>query len=252
MALASGAAPAAQSLHWSAEVAMHRWLLRPGFAVLLWLLASMANAASEPADALAERLLTALGGRAAWARLTNLVNDSQQNRAGEPPLVRAVITMDFTRPRLRVETTAPGLHLIRVVDGDRHWRLTRAGNVEPYPLPLLEEDRRFYAGHVYRNLHRVAARDPAVRLEVGSEGRLELHEGGKRIAWYLLDVRGEPYRYGAHDDEQGSIFGQWEFEQDGIRHPLWVSSRDGSWRAMLKTLRVNAPLDDRLFEPPPR
>jgi hypothetical protein len=31
-----------------------------------------------------------------------------------------------------------------------------------------------------------------------------------------------------------------------------VSSRDGSWRAMLETLRVNAPLDDRLFQPPPR
>jgi hypothetical protein len=229
---------------------MHRSMLSLGVVVLLWALGSSAATASTAADALAERMLSALGGRAPWARVTNLVNDSQQNRAGEPPVVRATITMDFTRLRLRIETTGPGLHLIRAVDGDRHWRLTRAGNVEPYSAQLLDEERRFYAGHVYRSLHRVAARDPALRLAVGSDGRLELHEGGTRIAWYLLDVRGEPYRYGAHDDELGSIFGPWEFEQDGIRHPLWVSSRDGSWRAMLKTLRVNVPLDDRLFQPP--
>jgi hypothetical protein len=231
---------------------MHRSLLRSGWVALLWALASSVAAASPAAEALAERMLNALGGRAAWARVTNLVNDSQQNRAGEPPLVRAVITMDFARPRVRIETTGPGLRLVRVIDGERHWRLTRAGNVEPYPAQLLDEDRRFYAGHVYRSLHRLAARDPALRLSVGGDGRLELHEGGARIAWYLLDVRGEPYRYGAHDDEQGSIFGPWEFERDGIRHPLWVSSRDGSWRAMLKTLQVNSPLDDRLFEAPAR
>jgi hypothetical protein len=224
----------------------------PMMIALLAALLSPAASASPAAEALAERMLAALGGRAAWARVSTLVNDSQQNRAGEPPVVRAVITMDFTRPRLRIETTGPGLRLIRVVDGDRHWRLTRAGNVEPYPPELLAEDRRFYAGHVYRSLHRIAARDAALRLAVGSDGRLEVHEGGARIAWYLLDVRGEPYRYGAHEDEQGSLFGPWEVEQGGIRHPLWVSSRDGTWRAMIKSLQVNATLDDRLFEPPSR
>ena len=64
-----------------------------------------------------ERMLTAIGGRTAWAGLRNTVNDSQQNRLEEPTVVRAVITMDFTRPRFRIETTAPNLHVIRVIDG---------------------------------------------------------------------------------------------------------------------------------------
>lgn len=230
----------------------HRRVVRRSLLLLLALgCAAAGNASTQDAEALAGRMLAALGGREAWARTTRTVNDSQQNRADEPPVVRAVITIDFERPRLRIETTAPGLHLIRVIDGERHWRLTRAGRIEPYPDELLADDRRFYAGHVYRTLHRIARRDPALQLTLGTDGRLEVRERGARIAWYLLDARGEPYRYGAHDDDAGGIFGPWEHEQGGIRHPVWVSSRDGTWRVMLKSLRVNVDLEPALFEPPP-
>lgn len=65
-------------------------------------------------------------------------------------------------------------------------------------------------------------------------------------------MRGEPYRHGAHDDDGGSLFGPWQAVHDGIHHPVWVSSRDGTWRAMLKSLRVNVPLEPALFERPAR
>jgi hypothetical protein len=203
------------------------------------------------AEALAERMLGALGGRAAWAAVTSTVNDSQQNRAQEPSVVRAVITMDYTRPRFRIETTGPGLRVVRVIDGQRHWRLTREGRVEPLPAALLAEDLAWYGAHVYRTLHRIAARDPALALAVRN-GRLEVFEGGKRLAWYALDPRGEPYAYGVREDDEGSLFGPWEYEHEsgGIRQPLWVSSRDGTWRAMVKSNLTNVPLDDARFEQP--
>ena len=96
----------------------------------------------------------------------------------------------------------------------------------------------------------MARRDPALRVALGTDGRIEIRESGARIAWYLLDVRGEPYRYGAHDDDTGSLFGPWDQVSDGIHHPAWVASPDGSWRAMLKVLRVNVPLDDAMFTRP--
>lgn len=214
------------------------------------LLALFPSWSAEPeAERLAQRMLDALGGRAAWAAATNTVNDSQQNWDGEPPVLRVVITMDFDRPRLRIETRGEGLHLVRVVDGERHWRLTREGKIAPVTDETLAIDRRWYQGHVYRTLHRIAKRDPAITLGIGKDGRLEVREGAARIAWYKLDRSGQPFRYGAHDDDTGSIFGPWDAEAGGIRHPSWVSREDGTWRAMLKRLEVNAALEGR-FDPP--
>ena len=205
--------------------------------------------AHASAEAVAERMLSALGGRAAWAAAKNTVNDSRQDWDGEPPELRVVITMDFERPRLRIETWGRALHVIRVVDGDKDWRLMRDGKVAALPPELREGDLRFYAGHVYRTLHRIARRDPALSLRIGSEQRLEVLEGDRRIAWYILDRRGEPYRYGSHEDDVGAIFGPWTHEAGGIRHPAWVTREGGKWRAMLRGLEVNVPIEGRFARP---
>ncbi len=228
--------------------------MRNGLPALLLLscgfFAPSAQAEAPAADALVDRMLAAVGGRERWASLRNTVNDSLQFRLEEPFVVRAVIRMDFTQPRFRVDTTAPGLTLARVVDGERHWRLNRAGVVEDVPAEILAEDRRWLAGHVYRTIHRVAARDPALRFAVGASGRLEVHEGAARIAWFALDARGEPYAFGAHDDEVGSISGPWNFVQDGIHHPAWVARPDGSWRAAVQALAINAEFSEADFARP--
>jgi hypothetical protein len=230
--------------------------MRQGLPVLLLLACGFfaapapAEAPAADADALVDRMLAALGGRGAWAALRNTINDSEQYRIEEPTVVRAVIRMDFTQPRFRVDTTGPGLVLARVVDGDRHWRLNRAGVVEDVPAEVLAEDRRWHAGHVYRTIHRLAARDPALRVSVNDKGRLEVHEGGARIAWFALDVKGEPYAFGAHDNETGAISGPWNFVRDGIHHPSWVAQPDGSWRAAIRELTINAELKDSDFARP--
>ena len=218
------------------------------------LLGCAAPALADPAaESLADRMLAAVGGRDAWARARNTVNDSRQDWDGDPSVLQVVITMDFERPRLRIETRGEGLHLIRVLDGERHWGQARDGTIGPVSASTIEVDRKFWAGHVYRTLHRIAARDPAIKLATGREGRLEVHEAGSRIAWYALDRRGQPYLYGAHEDEVGAIFGPWEREAAGIRHPVWVTRDGGKWRAMLSRLEVNVPMDEALFaRPAPR
>jgi hypothetical protein len=215
----------------------------------LLLALSPLGALAQPADAqaLADRMLAALGGRAAWAATTNTVNDSQQNWDGDPHVLRVVITMDFERLRLKVDTRGEGLHVVRVLDGERHWRIARDGSLGPVSEAVLEMDRKFWQGHVYRTLHRIAKRDPALTMAMGSEGRLEVREGTTRIAWYMLDRGGQPYRYGAHDDDSGAIFGPWEATSGGIHHPVWVTRDSGKWRAMLKRLETNVRLDDAAF-----
>ncbi len=103
---------------------------------------------------------------------------------------------------------------------------------------------------LYRTIHRIAARDPAIRVGLDEHGRLEIIAGDERILWLRLDAKGEPYAFGFYDDEVGSLSGPWDFQADGIRHPTWVSSADGTWRAAVKTLSVNVPLQDHMFARP--
>ena len=221
------------------------------FVFLLALLSTLANGADvSAADKTAEKMLDAIGGRQAWAELRNTINGSVQNRVGQPTVVYAVITMDFQKPRFRIETTAQDIHVVRVVNGDKSWRLRRTGSIEDVPRELIESELRWYGAHLYRTIHRIASRDPAIRLDLGDQGRLEVFDDGVRVLWFKLDAKGEPYAFGPYDDEIGSLSGPWDFQTDGIRHPIWTSSSDGTWRAAIKYLGVNVPLKEHMFARP--
>jgi hypothetical protein len=225
-------------------------MLARSLALALLLLCANAPAAEEPAAQLADRMLAALGGRDAWARA------KEHGERLAPGLgwrsVRAARRDHdgIRQPRLKIETRGKDLHLIRVLDGDRSWRMSRDGSIGPLNPEVVTIDRRFWDGHVYRTLHRIAARDPALALASARKGASRCTRAGERIAWYALDRAGQPYLYGAHDDEVGGIFGPWEHQVAGIRHPAWVTREGGKWRAMLKRLEVNVPLDDAVFARP--
>lgn len=221
------------------------------FPFILLLAGTVANGSDvRDANKLTEQMLETLGGREAWAKLKNTVNGSVQNRVNEPTVVYAVITIDFQEPRFRIETTARDLHLIRVINGGKSWRLRRSGMIEAVPQELLDSESRWYEAHLYRTIHRIASRDPAISVDLDDQDRLEVFADGERILWLRLDAKGEPYAFGFYSDEVGSLSGPWHFEQDGIRHPTWVSSPDGTWRAAIKTLGVNVPLSNHMFARP--
>jgi hypothetical protein len=200
------------------------------FPFILLLAGTVANGSDvRDANKVTEQMLETLGGREAWAKLKNI---------------------DFQEPRFRIETTARDLHLIRVINGDKSWRLRRSGMIEAVPQELLDSESRWYEAHLYRTIHRIASRDPAISVDLDDQDRLEVFADGERILWLRLDAKGEPYAFGFYSDEVGSLSGPWHFEQDGIRHPTWVSSPDGTWRAAIKTLGVNVPLSNHMFARP--
>jgi hypothetical protein len=155
----------------------------------LWFVAFILGAASAtagPSDDAVEKMLGALGGRSVWAATTSTMNDSQPNRAADPAVVRALIWLDFTQPRFRIETRGPGFTTVRVIDGERSWRRLRDGKIEAVPADLYAEEMSWYGAHVYRSIHRLAVRDPKLSTGLGADGRLEVFEDGKRLIWFKL------------------------------------------------------------------
>ena len=222
-----------------------------GIALLALLTCPPVNAEPSATEARAAQMFERIGGRDKWATLKNTINGSQQNRTTDPTVVYAVISMDFERPRFRIETTAPDLHLIRVVDGeDNSWRLRMSGNIEDLPQDRYAEEMAWYEAHLYRTLHRIAARDQALQLKSASDGGLEVYRDAKRLLWLKLDARGEPYAFGFYDDDRGSLSGPWDFVKDGVHHPRWISSADGTWRAAVKALEINVKLTEAMFTRP--
>ena len=221
------------------------------FTITLFItLSASTTLASEEGDELAQQMLERLGGKSKWAALKNTINGSMQYRSTAPTAVYAVITMDFTKPRIRFDTTATDINLIRVINGSSSWRISWSGQVEDLPAESLEQDLAWYQAHLYRTIHRIAIEDPKLTLKVSNTNQLDVFSGESRLIWFRLTQDAEPYAFGVRDDENGSLSGPWIVERNGIRHPAWVSSHDGTWRAAIRSLEINVPLHDSTFRRP--
>ena len=219
------------------------------FFLSLTLLLSGNTNADDSAMALKDQMIERLGGKAVWSNLTNTVNGSVQNRAGEPNEVYSVISLDFTEPRFKIETYATDIYLVRVINGNDSWRISWDGIVEDLPERSFDADMLWYQAHVYRTIHRLALGDPELSVKLDQD-RLEVFEYGKRLVWFKLDTRGEPFAFGFRDDDEGSLCGPWSVIKNGVRHPSWVSHADGTWRAAIKALEFNVPFHDAVFARP--
>ncbi len=222
------------------------------FACLFLIASSLTTLQAEDANdtvPLVDKMLERLGGKTAWANIKNTVNGSMQYRAQGPFEVYSVITMDFTKPRFRIDTTATDVNLTRVINGEYSWRISWSGKVEDLPENSYELDMKWYAAHIYRTIHRLASDDPSLTVRE-KENYLEVFEEDKRIIWFKLASTAEPYAFGFWDDDKGSLSGPWNIDKNGIKHPAWVSSHDGTWRAAVRMLEINVPLHESLFARP--
>lgn len=188
-----------------------------------------ASAAETPA-ARVDRLLTAVGGRAAWARARFVHVQASHHELTIPDAFVNQIWNDFTAPRVRLAAKIDGVDRIRALDGTRGWRL-REGKPQDLTAEQIASEHAWWESNVYRTLHRLAVNDPDLTARCVGENRLEIfRRDGKRLNWLLLNARGEPVRFATWDSETASIFGPLVAEPSGVKHPKWGTSADGSFR----------------------
>jgi hypothetical protein len=143
---------------------------------------------------------------------------------------RNVIWNDFRRFRLHIEASNSELLRVFGYDGESGWR-DDGTSVTPIAPERIAQERAWWSANVYRTLHRLALPDPTLGVRLLGDGRLAVFEQGQGLlAWFALNARGEPLRFGTDEGVSGTLFGPLAAHISGARYPRWGSDSNGSWR----------------------
>lgn len=216
--------------------------------------AMSATPALSEADgaALAARLVTAMGGAEAWTRARGLTIAATHYESQFAQPYENVLWIDLDAPRMRFEgRSAWGMNRTRAVVEDRGWRVSEISPLAPMTPQQVKGDLDWWEAHPYRNVRRLALRDPSRRPRVGAVGRLELvRPDGSVLMWYRLNPAGEPYAFGVGSGEAGVVLGPLAEVPGGARLPLWSARMDGTFRATGQKGRVLPTAPDVDWERP--
>jgi hypothetical protein len=212
-----------------------RDILLTGGAAGAAMLAATARASSaDPGQALADRLVAAMGGRTAWAPLLGLTIRARHYETAVPEPYDNALHIALAEGRMRFEGRNATMNRVRAVVGDRGWRISEVSPLGPLSAEVVKSDHDWWETHAYRNVWRLARRDPGLVPRRHADGRLELYRpDGSRLMWYRLNLAGEPVAFGRFDsDATATILGPLQDVAGGVRLPTFSSSSDGTFRAV--------------------
>jgi hypothetical protein len=177
-----------------------------------------------------DALLDAMGSAAVWRQIVGArITSTHYSTATRLPY-RNVIWNDFRRFRLHIEASNSELLRVFSYDGAQGWR-DDGSQVTPLAPERVADERAWWSANVYRTLHRLALPDPQLSVRLLGDGRLAVFEDGKGLlAWFALNPRGEPLRFGTSESAPGTLFGPLATHVSGARYPRWGTDSDGSWR----------------------
>lgn len=208
-------------------------------ALFLSLSPAQAEPSADPARAAADRLVAAMGGAEAWSRAHGLIIRARHWEQQLDAPYDNLIQMSLDEPRMRFEGDSPTMKRRRAVVGQTGWRISETRPLGPMTPEQVADDLAWWEAHAYRNIARLARRDPTLIPKLNADGRLELlRADGSRLMWYRLNAAGEPIAFGAGANVQGTIIGPLVKREGGVRLPAWVTSHDGSFRAVLTEAAV--------------
>jgi hypothetical protein len=149
------------------------------------------------AVAAAEKLLEAMGGRDAWSQRSLVVKEVGYLRNGD--VTQITIWRDFEAKTLRLERTTPTLNYVEWNGPDGGWS-ARNGVVSEYSAVDHAVEQQGLKQEPYSIYHRIARRDPALRMELREEGRmLAVFDRDERmLCWFNLDAQGRLFGWGNH------------------------------------------------------
>jgi hypothetical protein len=210
--------------------------------VLITTVASLvaSSARADDAKALADKLVAATGGPAAWRAARGLEIRATHFEAQLPTPYANALFIALETPAMRFEGRSETMNRVRAVVGGNGWRVSERNPLGPMTPEQVRSDLDWWEAHPYRNIRRLAVADPALTPRLAADGRLELiRPDRRRLLWYRLNAAGEPTSFGVGDSEVGTVLGPLAPAlEGGVRLPQWSGRADGSFRGSDQRARV--------------
>ncbi len=211
---------------------------------------SSGSAASAQTDAdawaVADRLLQSLGGRAAWASARSLYVRERAFPASIDGSVVAEFWRDLESPAYRSLVVGPSIRRETAWSENGGYSI-RDGVRTEMSAESLRAWIADWRQEPYVMYHKLAVRDPSLRLTAVDENRLEIYdrESGSLLCWFVVDISGALLRWGNYYKGEVSEHVYGPLQDFGeIRMPSWGTSTTGSWRFEYEEVRpMSEPLD---------
>jgi predicted Zn-dependent peptidase len=202
--------------------------------------------------ALRARLLEAMGGADAWARMGGVSYSGTVTFRGSERAYKVKLWRDLIGHRLRQENEKSGVPTTVVVTPVAGWSHSIEAVYDLAPDQwdnLLFRERR----QLVRVLHDLAC-DPRLEVRRTSDGRVEVHAGDESLCWIELDSLDRPVKLGYEkpdgEEEQFEYTG-W-IEEAGISWPMEVRQPDTGTIFHWKSVHGVPAVENSLFERPTR
>jgi hypothetical protein len=182
--------------------------------------------------ALAERMLTALGGAERWAQLSSVYTTGQAHVDGLPEPVGLRIWRDLDGRRLRLEQHVGGQRSVQVVTRESGWTRNQ-GSFSDLQDVLHERVVQREERQLFQLLYDLAIRRGVTvrqaETEQGAPERLELMRRRELLCWIELDAEDRPARLGYEglDGEALYVFEEWT-SHEGYPYPARVTQPHSS------------------------
>jgi hypothetical protein len=204
--------------------------------------AAGAVVAQGRAQDVADRLVEGLGGREVWANARTLYVREKAYPSSQAAPVTAEIWRDLHVPAYRSIIAGEGLRRETHYSEAGGWTIRNGVRTVMTP-ELLAAEIADWKTEPYVIYHRLARRDPGLRLALVNDRRLEVYDrtSGELISWFVVDVAGMLVLWGNYYEGKVSEHVYGPLVPFGrFRMPKWGAATDGSWRFEYEVVRATA------------
>lgn len=206
----------------------------------------------EAAIALANRMITAMGGHEVWANAVWMHVRERSSAANQPNPIAHEAWRGLQVQQARYLSENQDVSYVQAWDLDGGWRI-RDGEFQQFDAERLGQETSFWHREIYTMYHRFAVGDPALRLISTEDNafRIEHTQTGKPLGSFSVSAEGGVLVWSSGDTDFDVTYVYGPLKSFGeIKLPAWGAQTNGFWRFnYLEATLHSAPMPDELMKP---